>query len=73
MFNHLKIVYGGFNSLNHVQLNSTRLYRNEIPMHFTYEMETNGYIIIGVYSTLRKLMRFLSKKEAAGFYFSLTK
>ena len=67
MFNHLKIVYGGFNSLNHVQLNSTRLYRNEIPMHFTYEIETNGYIIIGVYLTLSKLMRFLRKKSSSRF------
>ena len=43
--------------------NSTRPYLNEIPAHFTYEIKTRGYDVIGVNVFLRKLMRFLRKKE----------
>ena len=42
--------------------NSTRPYLNEIPAHFTHEIKTKGYDVIGVNSFLRKLMTFLSKK-----------
>ena len=41
--------------------NSTRPYLNEIPAHFTHEMKTKGYDVIGVYLLLRKLMKFLRK------------
>ena len=39
--------------------NSTRPYVNEIPAHFTLEIKTKGYDIIGVKVFLRKLMKFL--------------
>ena len=42
--------------------NSTRPYVNEIPAHFTLEIKTKGYDIIGVKVFLRKLMKFLRNK-----------
>ena len=36
---------------------------NEIPAHFIHEIKTKGYDVIGVDVFLRKLMRFLRKKE----------
>ena len=41
--------------------NSTRPYLNEIPVHFTHEIKTKGYDVIGVNVFLRKLMKFLRK------------
>ena len=38
---------------------STRPYLNEIPAHFTHEVKTKGYDVIGINWFLRKLMRFL--------------
>ena len=36
---------------------------NEIPAYFIHEIKTKGCDVIGVYVFLRKLMRFLRKKE----------
>ena len=38
--------------------NSTRPYLNEIPAHFTHEIKTKGYGVIGVNLSHFKLMRF---------------
>ena len=42
--------------------NSTRPYLNEISAHFTHEIKTKGYDVIGVNVFLCKLMKFLRKK-----------
>ena len=43
--------------------NSTRPYLNEIPVHFTHEIKTKGYDVIGVNLFHFKLMRFHFKKR----------
>ena len=42
--------------------NSTGPYLNEIPAHFTHEVNTKGYDVIGVNVFLPKLMKFLPTK-----------
>ena len=44
--------------------NSTRLYLYEIPAHFTHEIKTKGYDILGVNLFHFKLMKFYFKKKA---------
>ena len=44
--------------------NSTRLYLYEIPAHFTHEIKTKGYDILGVNLFHFKLMKFHFKKKA---------
>ena len=44
--------------------NSTGPYLNEIHSHFTHEIRTKGYDAIRVNLFLRKLIKFLPKKEA---------
>ena len=40
---------------------STWPYLYEISAHFSYEIKTNGYDVIGINVFLRKLMKFLRK------------
>ena len=42
--------------------NSTGPYLDEIPAHFTHEVKTKGYDVIGVNVFLPKLMKFLPTK-----------
>ena len=44
--------------------NSTRPYLYEIPAHFTHEIKTKGYDVLGVNLFHFKLMRFHFKKKA---------
>ena len=49
---------------HHPSKNSTWPYLYEIPAHFIHEIKKIGYDVIGVNVFLRKLMKFLRKKEA---------